>query len=474
MRQPKANETTNNRIFFKLSNNSKQVLLIASKLALEKMQDGQINSNIQALHIFTAVLMTPSSLGAKVLVSMGVDLETTIRRMGFEPEFAGKILNARTNLEKEFDGNQIFLSEEAVRIISIAYQVANKYDHVYVGTEHIMLSLLSQNELTFTRELEASGLKYEEFSRALASIASYPLGILAKPESTEKIQEEATLLKQIGDDLVEKAMEGKLDPIIGREEEIDQIINILSRRKKNNPIVVGEAGVGKTAIIEGLAQRIADGTVPNSLRGSHIIAIDIPSILAGSKLRGDVEEKMIEIINEIKNKPNLILFIDEIQNILTSGAPTGGADIASVLKPALLSGEFRCIGATTTEDFTRYFEEDNALARRFQPVRIDEISVDESIEILKRIRPVLQKHHNVMISDEAINQAVKLSDRFVSDRYLPDKAIDLLDEATASRRLEVEVKYKTWACRKPKCVNLRCRKRSLCAKASLNRQRMSK
>jgi len=345
-------------------------------------------------------------------------------------------------LNRNERNKKIALDMQVKDILSNAYHLANKYDLVYVGTEHIMLALLGLKNNPFVEELKYSGLDLEQFMKTLSITASYPMGILVKPENIGEQEGNIPLLSQLGTDVTQKAKEGLLDPIIGRNDEIDQIINILGRRKKNNPIIVGEAGVGKTALIEGLAQRIVAGTVPGSLIGTRIFSVDIPSIIAGSKMRGDVEEKVLEIINEVVSNKNIIFFIDEIQNIMTAGSSGSGFDISSILKPALLSGDFRCIGATTLEDYTRYFEEDNALARRFQQVLVEEPSIEDSIKILKRIKPILEKHHNIMISDDALVGAVKLSDRFIVDRYLPDKAIDLLDEATASRRLEVEVKYK--------------------------------
>lgn len=336
----------------------------------------------------------------------------------------------------------ILLSEESIRILSKAYQIANKYEHVYVGSEHIILGMLSVGELKLSSILAVKNLTYDNFAKSLGAIASYPVGILVKPDNKMRDMQSNSFFSQVGVELVSEARKGRFDPLVGREKELEQLINILSRRKKNNPIIVGDAGVGKTALIEGLANKIAKGEVPSSLLDMKIISLDIPGIMAGSKLRGDVEEKVISVIEEVKARKDIIVFIDEIQSIVQSGMPSGGMDIASILKPALVNGQFRCIGATTREDFTRYFEEDNALARRFQAVVIEEPSVEESFEILMKLKPVLEKHHNITIADEAIEAAVKLSDRFVTDRFLPDKAIDLLDEAAASRRIEVEVKYR--------------------------------
>lgn len=345
------------------------------------------------------------------------------------------------DLDNNLDLEKLNLTNESKIILSIAFQLASKHDLVYVGTEHLMLAVLTQKELPIVKEMAKRGLTLETYLKALSSIASYPIGLLAKPEGANQINSQTPMLSQIGVDLVEMAYKGKLDPLVGRQEEIDQLINILSRRKKNNPIIVGEAGVGKTVLVEGLAQRISAGQVPGSLIGMRIIALDVTNIIAGSKMRGDVEEKVMQIVNEAKRNRDIILFIDEIHNILNTSLPGGGMDIATILKPALVSGMIKCIGATTSEDFTRYFEEDEALLRRFHPVYIEEPSITHSIEILQRIKPILEEHHMVKISDDAVIASVKLSDRYISDRYLPDKAIDLLDEATASRRLESEVKY---------------------------------
>lgn len=351
------------------------------------------------------------------------------------------VISGDESLLFQLDPEKLNLTMESKIILSIAFQLASKHDLVYVGTEHLMLALLTQKDLQIVKELANRGLTLENYLKALSSIASYPIGLLAKPDGAEHARAHTPMLSQIGVDLVELAYKGKLDPLVGRQEEIDQLINILSRRKKNNPIIVGEAGVGKTVLVEGLAQRISAGQVPGSLIGMRIIALDITNIIAGSKMRGDVEEKVMQIVNEAKSNRDIILFIDEIQNILNTSMPGGGMDIATILKPALVSGMIKCIGATTSEDFSRFFEEDEALLRRFHPVYIDEPSIADSIEILKKIKPILEEHHVVKISDEAVIASVKLSDRYISDRYLPDKAIDLLDEATASRRLESEVKY---------------------------------
>jgi ATP-dependent Clp protease ATP-binding subunit ClpC len=414
----------------KLSENARFSLRLAIKIANES---GDLT--VKPLHIFIGVLLNEQSIASKTLVAVGLDPEETAEKMlkTDKFEFTIKDLNTKSDLK---------LSKDAKDILRGAYAISSQFKHVYIGTEHIILAILQQKQLQVTKSLEKSGLTYDFFKENLMNFATYPIGILAKPSLNDGRDEDFSPLELLGEDLVERAIEGELDPLVGREEELSQIINVLSRRRKNNPVIVGDPGVGKTALIEGLSQLIAAGTVPNSLLNMRIVSLDIGAIMAGSKLRGDVEERIIDIVNEVSESPDIILFIDEIHNILNTNFPGGGMDIAAILKPALLQDNFRVIGATTTTEYTRYFEEDNALARRFQPIVIDEPSVEETIEILHRVEPLLEKHHDVNITDKAIVAAVKLSDRYVSDRFLPDKAIDLLDEAAASRKLELEVKYK--------------------------------
>lgn len=416
--------------FSKLSKNARKSLRLASMISSQMM-----DLLIRPEHLFLGILLNEESLASKTLIALGVDPALTTKQFMSEkkPSFTSDDLKKEALLK---------LSKESKDIIRGAYSAASKFNHVYVGTEHMMLALLQLKELPVTQLLEKSGLSYDFFKENLMNYATYPVGILLKPQDARQNENDLSALDLLGEDLVALALDGQLDPLVGREKELEQIINILSRRRKNNPIIVGDPGVGKTALVEGLAQLIAANTVPNSLLNMKVISLDIGAIMAGSKLRGDIEEKIIDIINEVSEASDIILFIDEIHNILNTNFPGGGMDIASILKPALLQDNFRVIGATTSTEYTRYFEEDNALARRFQPIRVDEPSIDETVEIMHRVEPLLEKHHNVNISEDAIMAAVKLSDRYVSDRFLPDKAIDLLDEAAASRKLELEIKFK--------------------------------
>ncbi|MCC7290413.1 ATP-dependent Clp protease ATP-binding subunit [bacterium] len=418
---------TKGNILTKLSENARQSINLAAEIAIQ-----MFSHEIEPIHIFLGIIHNKASLGTRTLYTMGVDMGDILKYIVNDKQFEFK-KDSKTRLDFN-------LSESTKKIIRGAYSIASKLSHVYVGTEHILLSLLKQQD-EFTLNLGKKGLDYKAFEEALFNYATYPMGILSKPDNVPSIMPEQSALSVFGRDLVKEAEAGQLDPVIGRDTEIEKIINVLSRRKKNNPIIVGEAGVGKTALIEALSQRIADGNVPQALKESRIIALDISSIMAGSKMRGDVEEKMMAIVKEVTSSSDIIVFIDEIHNILSSGIPGMPSDIVAVLKPALTRNDFRCIGATTSNEYRQYFEEDNALVRRFQPVFVEETSVLDTIQILKRIKPILETHHGVRISKEALEGSVKLSDRYVSERFLPDKAIDLLDEAAATMKLEAEAEY---------------------------------
>ncbi len=393
----------------------------------------QKERKVSPVSLFVGILLNDSSIARKAVSETGVNISSVI-----EVLLGKKSIEITGNADKSIE---IELSKDSKEVLNRAFYIAQKAGHVYVGSEHVILAILEGNFDEF-KKLKDIGLTYDVFKLALNRIAIYPVGLLTKPWDGSFDQESQSLVEYLGTDLVELAKENKLDPVVGREKELDQLESILSRRRKNNAVIVGEAGVGKTVLVEGLAQRIANGNVSPSLRDAKIASLNIADIMAGSKMRGDVEEKVMAIIEEVSQSENTILFIDEIHNIVAPGMPGSSSDIASVLKPALTQGDFRCIGATTTEDFSAYFETDNALARRFQPLFLDELSVESTLEVLKVVRPLLEKHHKVRISEDAILMAAQLSDRFVADRYLPDKAIDVLDEASASKKLDVEADFK--------------------------------
>jgi len=414
-------------ILSRLSRNAKISLRNASVVA-EHLKVKQISLE----HLFIGIILNEESLATRIIEEMGIDRNEILRS-----SFGGKLIEITTSTRQK---RELVISPEVKHIIRKAYDYSRRLSHVYVGSEHIMMAILESRD-DYIKSLERVGLTYRSFRKTFQNFAIYPLGILSRPSSRVADMPEDSMVEMLGVNLVELAKEGKLDPVVGREEELKNLINILSRRKKNNPIIIGEAGVGKTVLVEGLAQKIAGGLVPPSLREFSIISLDISSIMAGSKMRGDVEEKVMSIVEEIISSNNKILFIDEIHNIIGSNYQGGSLDIASILKPALLQEGFRCIGATTREDFSAYFETDHALARRFQPLFLEEATVEDTAEILRNIKPILERHHNVKIGEEAIKLSAMLSDRYVNNRYLPDKAIDLLDEACASKRLEIEEEF---------------------------------
>ena len=329
-------------------------------------------------------------------------------------------------------------------ILELAGELAIKYGSDAIGTEHILMAIirdgdneaagvLKKNKLAvdgiFTDILVTSGMDYKT----------------AKAEYTQVIHSEMleaegsgdSLLLQYSTDLTEKAAEKELDPMIGREEEMERLMQVLCRRTKNNPCLVGDPGVGKTAIVEGLAQKIVDGTVPAVLKGKRLLSLDLTRVIAGTKYRGEFEERMKRIVTEATEDPAVILFIDEIHTMIGAGGSEGAMDASNILKPALARGDFQLIGATTSEEYTKYFEKDAALVRRFQPVRIEEPTLSESVTILKGLKHRFEDYHKVLIADEVLESIVTLSDRYISDRFLPDKAIDLLDEACAKKRMSL-------------------------------------
>ncbi len=416
--------TAKESVFRRMSENL-SISLRTSALVSEYLQEKKISP----VSMLIGIILNENALARKTLDSMGISSSSVI-----------EMLSSKKSMEIVGDTSfprELAFSKESTNILQKGFALAQKMAHVYFGTEHLMVAILESGSRKI-QKLSMLGLTAESYRGALNKTATYPIGVLVKPKQDSFESDEFRMVEYLGRDLVQLAKEGRLDPVIGRDQEILQLVNILSRRKKNNPIVVGEAGVGKTVLLEGLAQKIVSGVVPPSLRNVRIVSLDVADILAGSKMRGDVEEKVLSIIDEISASENTILFIDEIHEIIGTGGFGPSSDIASVLKPALLQGNFRCIGATTTEEYSKSFESDPALARRFVPIFLNEPSVADSIKILKKIKPVLEKHHKVRISEESVKLAVTLSERYVTDRYLPDKAIDLLDEAAASKKLAVE------------------------------------
>lgn len=329
-------------------------------------------------------------------------------------------------------GGETYLSRELLEIMNEAEKEADKLKDEYLSTEHVFLAMLRLRNLEAGRLLQRLGIKEEAVLRALMDIRGNQR--ITDPEPESKYQ----ALEKYARDLTALARQGKLDPVIGREEEIRRVVQVLSRRTKNNPVLIGEAGVGKTAIVEGLAQRIANGDVPQSLKDRRLLALEMGALVAGTKYRGEFEDRLKAVLKEIKESGRVILFIDELHTIVGAGAAEGAVDASNMLKPALARGELRCIGATTLNEYKKYIEKDPALERRFQPVFVGEPSVEETISILRGLKEKYEIHHGVKIKDSALVAAAVLSNRYISNRFLPDKAIDLIDEAASRIRVQLD------------------------------------
>merc|ERR1712086_112782 len=346
--------------------------------------------------------------------------------------------DARQEVEKIIGRGSGFVAVEipftprAKRVLELSLEEARQLGHNYIGTEHLLLGLIREGEGVAARVLENLSV---DLSKVRSQIIR-SLGENAKVNSDSNASRSKTpTLEEFGTNLTQKAIDGKLDPVVGRAKEIERVIQILGRRTKNNPVLIGEPGVGKTAIAEGLAQRIANRDIPDTLDEKLVVALDIGLLIAGTKYRGEFEERLKKIMDEVRTSNNIILVIDEVHTLIGAGAAEGAIDAANILNPALSRGELQCIGATTLEEYRKHIEKDAALERRFQPVMVGEPSVDETIEILYGLRERYEKHHKLIISDEALAAAAKFADQYIADRFLPDKAIDLIDEAGSRVRL---------------------------------------
>ena len=360
---------------------------------------------------------------AKVLGGLGIELNKIRSAVEF---IIGKGDTAASG--------EIGLTPRAKKVIELAVDEARRLNHHYIGTEHLLIGLMREGEGVAAGVLESLGVTLDKVRGETNSVLNKG-GRSSKGRSTSKASTKTPTLDQLGVDLTEKANDGKLDPTVGREKEIERVTQILSRRTKNNPVLIGEPGVGKTAIVEALAQRIASDDVPGTLQGKRLVTLDMGSLVAGTKYRGEFEERLKKVIEEIKSAGNCVLFIDEIHTMVGAGAAEGAVDAANILKPSLARGEMQTIGATTLDDYRKYVERDPALERRFQPVRVEEPSVDETVEILRGVKEKYEEHHQLEIADSAIQSAASLASRFIADRFLPDKAIDLIDEASSRVRI---------------------------------------
>src|SRR6266566_7070539 len=329
-------------------------------------------------------------------------------------------------------------NDRAKRVLALAQDEAIRFNHSHVGTEHLLLGLVREGEGIASGVLESLGVSLEKVRhQVIATLGQqHPATQETAGAGAKSGSSKTPTLDQLGVNLTAMAKAGQLDPVIGREKEIERVIQILSRRTKNNPALIGEPGVGKTAIAEGLAHRIVKGDVPETLQGKRVLTLDIGSLVAGTKYRGEFEERLKKIIEELRHAHDVVLFIDELHTLVGAGAAEGAVDAANILKPSLARGELQCIGATTLDDYRKHIEKDAALERRLQPIMVAEPSVEETIEILKGVRGRYEEHHSLTISDQALEAAAELASRYVPDRFLPDKAIDLVDEAASRVRIK--------------------------------------
>ena len=408
---------------YKFTNKAKKVIEIANDISIELG-----HNYIGTEHILYGLVKEGEGIAAKVLNNKGITDEKV--RVKIE-----ELLGVGREIKETLG-----FTPRTKRVLENAFLEAKRIGYNYIGTEHLLLAILKEEDCVAVRVIVELNVEVPKIYNEIAKVIN-------EEESDQEIKRDinkvrgsysaTTVLNQFGEDITVQAEDGKFDNIIGREDEIERIIQMLSRRTKNNPCLIGEPGVGKTAIVEGLAERIVSGEVPENLKDKRIVSIDISGMVAGAKYRGDFEERIKKVLNEVKKVGDVILFIDEIHTIVGAGAAEGAIDAANILKPLLARGEIQLIGATTIEEYRKYIEKDSALERRFSPVDVGEPTEAETIEIIKGIRDRYEAHHNVKITDEAINSAVTLSVRYITDRFLPDKAIDLIDEAASQVRINL-------------------------------------
>ena len=404
----------------RFTDDAQRVLSLAQEAALELGHD-----YVGTEHVLIGLTKVKNGVAAKALEELGLVTEDIFEAV---EQHVGRGNKKATS---------IYMTPRVKHVLELAIQVANHMNHNYVGTEHILLGLLSDGSGVAVAILRAMNIRSNDIVEAIRSILGSNKGSNNGGQEGLNSNNDLGELSNFATDLNESAKQGKIDPVIGRDTEIQRVIQILSRRTKNNPVLIGEPGVGKTAIAEGLAQRIVTGNVPEILRNKRIISISIGSMLAGAKYRGEFEERLKKAIDEVQQHDDMIIFIDEIHTLVGAGATEGAMDAANILKPALARGEFQVIGATTLDEYKKHIEKDAALERRFQPVQVGEPNEEDALEILKGLRDRYEAFHKAKITDEALKAAVSLSNRYITDRFLPDKAIDVVDEAASKVRMKV-------------------------------------
>ncbi|HVM16733.1 MAG TPA: Clp protease N-terminal domain-containing protein, partial [Gaiellaceae bacterium] len=406
-------------MFERFTERARQVVVLAQDEA-RALKHNYIGTE----HILLGLLREEEGLAARVLESLDITVEEVRAQVA---RIVGQ--------GDEVTTGQIPFTPRAKKVLELALREALSLGHNYIGTEHILLGLVRENEGVAARillDFDAEKIR-NEIIRMLSGPGRRQQGAAAAAGEKSK---SSKLLDQFGRNLTKQAAEGKLDPVVGRQTEIERVMQILSRRTKNNPVLIGEPGVGKTAVVEGLAARISSNQVPELLKNKQIYTLDLAALVAGSKYRGEFEERLKKVMKEITQRGDIILFIDELHNLVGAGAAEGAIDAASILKPALARGELQTIGATTLDEYRKYLERDAALERRFQQVRVDEPTIDDTVQILRGLRDRYEAHHRCQISDDALRAAAVLADRYIQDRHLPDKAIDLIDEAGSRLRIK--------------------------------------
>jgi ATP-dependent Clp protease ATP-binding subunit ClpC len=406
-------------MFERFTDRARRVVVLAQEEAR------MLNHNyIGTEHILLGLIHEGEGVAAKALESLGISLEAVRSQV---EEIIGQGQAAPTG--------HIPFTPRAKKVLELSLREALQLGHNYIGTEHILLGLIREGEGVAAQVLQKLGADLNRVRQTVIQLLSGYTGKGEQAGGTEQTPQGSMVLDQFGRDLTQHARESKLDPVIGREKEIERVMQVLSRRTKNNPVLIGEPGVGKTAIVEGLATKIVKGDVPETLKGKQIYTLDLGALVAGSRYRGDFEERLKKVLKEIRTRGDIVLFIDELHTLVGAGAAEGAIDAASILKPMLARGELQTIGATTRDEYRKHLEKDAALERRFQPIYVEQPTVAHTIDILKGLRDRYEAHHRVSFTDEALVAAANLSDRYISDRFLPDKAIDLIDEAGSRMRI---------------------------------------